>query len=84
MPTGGVPFRQIQSARSLNWASPLICAVYLCCGDGLFTLAIARQAAHVVAIDLDPVMLDRARARLSGAGVGNCEIVEGDAYDVAN
>ena len=57
--------------------------VDLCCGDGLFTLAIARQAAHVVAIDLDPVMLDRSRARLSGAGVGNCEIVEGDAYDVA-
>lgn len=28
-------------------------------------------------------MLDRARARLAAAGVTNCELVEGDAYSVA-
>jgi SAM-dependent methyltransferase len=58
-------------------------AVDLCCGDGLFTVPLARVARRVVAIDLDPAMLERARARLARAGVTNCELVEGDAYAVA-
>jgi ubiquinone/menaquinone biosynthesis C-methylase UbiE len=55
----------------------------LCCGDGLFTLPMARLAAQVIAIDLDREMLERTRARLNAAGVSNCRIVEGDAYEVA-
>jgi ubiquinone/menaquinone biosynthesis C-methylase UbiE len=55
----------------------------LCCGDGLFTVPMARLAAEVVAIDLDPQMLARTRARLNAAGVGNCRFVEGDAYEIA-
>jgi SAM-dependent methyltransferase len=55
----------------------------LCCGDGLFTLPMARLAAEVVAIDLDREMLDRTSARLDAAGVSNCRVVEGDAYEVA-
>ena len=55
----------------------------LCCGDGLFTLPIARLAAEVVAIDLDSEMLKRVRARLDAAGISNCRVVEGDAYRVA-
>jgi SAM-dependent methyltransferase len=55
----------------------------LCCGDGLFTLPIARLAAEVVAIDLDPEMLVRARARLGAAGISNYKIVQGDAYQIA-
>ena len=58
-------------------------AVDVCCGDGLFTLPLAQIARRVVAIDLDPAMLDRARARLAGAGAMNCEFVVGDAYAVA-
>lgn len=58
--------------------------VDLCCGDGLFTAPLARTARHVVAIDLDPEVLDAARARVAAAGATNCEFVEGDAYAVAN
>jgi SAM-dependent methyltransferase len=58
-------------------------AVDLCCGDGLFTVALAQIAGRVVAIDLDPAMLERARARLASAGATNCEFVVGDAYAVA-
>lgn len=57
-------------------------AVDLCCGDGLFTVPLARVAAHVVAIDLDPEMLARTRARLTAAAITNCDVVEGDAYDI--
>jgi ubiquinone/menaquinone biosynthesis C-methylase UbiE len=62
---------------------PGIDVVDLCCGDGLFTLPLARVARRVVAIDLDPTMLERARARLVAAGVTNCRLVAGDAYSVA-
>ena len=55
--------------------------VDLCCGDGLFTLPLALIARRVVAIDLDPVMLERARARLAATGIANC-VVHGDAYEI--
>jgi ubiquinone/menaquinone biosynthesis C-methylase UbiE len=55
----------------------------LCCGDGLFTLAMARIASDVVAIDLDHEMIERTRAKIEGAGLSNCRLIEGDAYDVA-
>jgi ubiquinone/menaquinone biosynthesis C-methylase UbiE len=41
-------------------------AIDLCCGDGLFTVALATIARRVVAIDLDPAMLKRARVRFAG------------------
>jgi SAM-dependent methyltransferase len=53
----------------------------LCCGDGWFTLPMARVARRVFAIDIDPVMLQAARVHL--AGVTNCKFIEGDAHDVA-
>jgi SAM-dependent methyltransferase len=55
----------------------------LCCGDGWFTMPIARIARCVVAIDLDPLMLQLARAALEAAKLANCDFIEGDAYDVA-
>ena len=58
-------------------------AVDLCCGDGLFTVPLARIASQVAAIDLDPGMLDKARSRLAAADVANCELIEGDAYAAA-
>jgi SAM-dependent methyltransferase len=56
--------------------------VDLCCGDGWFTLPLARVARRVLAIDLDPSMLQLTRARFEAAGVANCELIEGDAYDI--
>lgn len=52
----------------------------LCSGDGWFTLQIAKIAAHVTAIDIDPNLLEVARNRLIEAGVTNCNFVPGDAY----
>jgi ubiquinone/menaquinone biosynthesis C-methylase UbiE len=57
-------------------------AVDLCCGDGLFTVPLARIADRVYAIDIDPAMLDRARARAAAAGATNCKFVVADAMNV--
>lgn len=57
--------------------------VDLCCGDGLFTVPLAGMVRHVTAIDLDPAMLEQARARADAAGITNCTFVAGDAYDLA-
>ena len=54
----------------------------LCSGDGWFTLQISKIADHVTAIDIDGNLLDVARLRLAESGIGNCEFVEGNAYDV--
>ena len=37
--------------------------VDLCCGDGLFTVPLARIAKRVYAVYIDPALLDRARGR---------------------
>ncbi len=58
--------------------------VDLCCGDGLFTLPLAQIAGRVIAIDLDPALLDQARARLAASGAANCEFIAGDAYRIAD
>lgn len=55
----------------------------LCSGDGWFTLQIAGIARHVLAIDIDPTLMETARARLAEGGVSNCEFEVGDAYDIA-
>jgi SAM-dependent methyltransferase len=57
-------------------------AIDLCCGDGWFTLQMARIARHVVAIDIDPHMLETSRIRLREAGIVNCEFIAGDAYQL--
>ena len=54
--------------------------VDLCCGDGLFTIALARMIRHVAAIDLDPVMLALTRDRARPEGLTNCTFTVGDAY----
>ncbi len=58
--------------------------VDLCCGDGLFTAPIAQRARRVLAIDIDPQMLDLARAKLDAVGVTNCAFVAGNAYEIAS
>ena len=54
----------------------------LCSVDGWFTLQIAKLACHVIAIDIDPAMLETARHRLAESEAGNCDFVAGDAYNV--
>ena len=55
----------------------------LCSGDGWFTLQIAKIARHVIAIDIDPNLLEVARHRLTESGVTNCDFAAGDAYELA-
>ena len=57
--------------------------VDLCCGDGLFTVPLAKMACRVIAIDLDPEMVNLTRAQVAAAGATNCTFVVGDAYDLA-
>ncbi|MDB5407101.1 MAG: class SAM-dependent methyltransferase [Rhodospirillales bacterium] len=61
---------------------PGLAVVDLCCGDGHFTLPLARIARRVYAIDIDPQMLDRARELLVQEGVENCEFIQADAMDL--
>ncbi len=62
---------------------PGMVVVDLCCGDGLFTAPLARIAARVYAIDIDPDLLDRARALVAAAGATNCDFIVADAMNVA-
>jgi ubiquinone/menaquinone biosynthesis C-methylase UbiE len=55
-------------------------AVDLCCGDGWFTLPMARIARHITAIDIDPGLLKIARARMAKARISNCTLIEADAF----
>src|SRR5689334_13699592 len=57
-------------------------AVDLCCGDGLFTVALADIAGRVYAIDIDPDVLDRTRARVAAAQATNCDFAVADAMRV--
>ena len=61
--------------------TPGMDVVDLCSGDGWFTLQIAKIARYVVAIDLDPKLLDVTKVRLGEAGISNCDYVAGDAYE---
>jgi SAM-dependent methyltransferase len=61
---------------------PGMVVVDLCCGDGLFTAPLARIADRVYAIDIDPRILDFARARAGAVGATNCEFVVADAMTV--
>jgi ubiquinone/menaquinone biosynthesis C-methylase UbiE len=57
--------------------------VDLCCGDGLFTAPLALLCRHVIGIDIDRGMLAVARDKINAIGATNCELIEGDAYAIA-
>jgi SAM-dependent methyltransferase len=73
------PAQVLRAAGLIAGAS----AVDLCAGDGWFTLPMARIARHVIAVDIDSILLGRARQRLAQAGVTNCEFAVADAFDLA-
>ena len=54
----------------------------LCSGNGWFTWPIAEIARHVVAIDVDPDLLEAARRRLAKTEMANCDFVAGDANEL--
>jgi protein-L-isoaspartate O-methyltransferase len=58
--------------------SPDMEVVDLCSGDGWFTLQIAKRAHYVVAIDIEPKLLETARHRLADNNVTNCSFVTGE------
>ncbi|MDH3595335.1 MAG: methyltransferase domain-containing protein [Rhodospirillales bacterium] len=56
----------------------------LCCGDGHFTAPLARLVGgRVYGVDLDPAMLDKARAAVGRAGAGVRKWIRADAMDLA-
>ncbi|MER9417248.1 class I SAM-dependent methyltransferase [Mesorhizobium sp. M0306] len=86
MPTGGwweALWPEPASVVAAVGMKPGTDVVDLCCGDGWFTLPIARVARHVIAIDIDADLLEVARRRLAEGGASNCEFVAGDAYELA-
>lgn len=57
--------------------------VDICCGDGLFTKALAALgAAPIHALDLDADLLARAKAAAEAAGHRACRWIAGDAMDL--
>jgi SAM-dependent methyltransferase len=64
--------------------APGMRVVDLCCGDGWFTLPLARIARSVVAIDINAKMIEAAKVRLAErGGVPNCTFAVADGYDIA-
>lgn len=55
----------------------------LCCGDGWFTLAIAKIARRVTAVDIDAGMLGLTNIRLNENRIFNCDYRLGDARELA-
>jgi len=57
--------------------------VDLCCGDGLFTAPLALLCRRVVGIDIDRRMLAVAEEKIKAIGAINYELIEGNAYAIA-
>ncbi|MGC1354724.1 MAG: methyltransferase domain-containing protein [Xanthobacteraceae bacterium] len=56
----------------------------LCCGDGWFTLPLAKIARAVIAIDIDAKLLSAAKVRFAErGGAPNVVLIEADAYQIA-
>lgn len=48
-------------------------------GSGYFTALLAKLGQHVDSVEIDPALLQQARARLEAHGIGNVNLIEGDA-----
>jgi SAM-dependent methyltransferase len=58
--------------------------VDLCCGDGIFTAPLAELTrGRVLALDIDPEMLDQARREVTRRGLRAARWIEADARDLA-
>ena len=62
---------------------PGMTVVDLCCGDGWFTVPLARiVGGHVHAIDIDPEMIAQARAALAAHGASALSLIVANARDL--
>jgi SAM-dependent methyltransferase len=69
--------------RSLG-IQPGMTVIDLCCGDGYFTTALAKiVGGRVYALDIDPTMLELARAEVARCGASVAAWICGDARDLA-
>lgn len=69
--------------RSLG-IEPHMTVLDLCCGDGYFTAPLARLVdGKVHALDLDPKMIERAKAEVARHGASVRQWINADALDVA-
>ena len=63
---------------------PGMTVVDLCCGDGYFTAPMAQIVeGRVYAVDIDPAMLEQARAAIERAGASVLDLIRADARDLA-
>lgn len=63
--------------------APGMDVVDLCAGDGWFTWPMCKIARSVLAIDIDTIMLEKAKIRFAErGGADNCEFVGADAYEI--
>ena len=72
--------KQVLTALGIR---PDMDVVDLCCGDGLFTAPLTLLSRHVIGIDIDPGMLAVAQDKIKAIGATNFELIEGDAYAIA-
>ena len=72
-----------QVMRQLG-AVPTLRGIDLCCGDGYFTVPLARlvQPAQLTAVDLSPEMLQQAREAATEANLDNIHFMEGEAGEL--
>jgi SAM-dependent methyltransferase len=83
MPTGGRRCGPIRRRFFWKWASsPAQSRLISVAATGCSRVPLALVAKRVYAVDIDPVMLDRARARVEEARADNCEFVVADAMAV--
>lgn len=54
-------------------------ATDICCGDGYFTIPLAKQCCKVYGLELDSTLLEQASRYSIESGVTNCQWIEGDA-----
>ena len=72
--------KQVLTALGIR---PDMDVVDLCCGDGLFTAALTLLSRHVIGIDIDGGMLAVAQDKIKAIRATNFELIEGDAYAIA-
>ena len=65
-------------ADRLGW-SPATRILDLCCGPAHLSIPLARRVGQVVALDIEPAVLEEGARRVAAAGVSNIEFVEGAA-----
>lgn len=73
----------LETMKSLG-VKPDMTIVDICCGDGYFTIPLAKIAKKVYGLELDANLLDIAAQYSVESGATNCEWIIGDAMNATN